>query len=384
VIGVVRWRRSAPGSARRAWWRPRLAGALLAALALVALTFPVLWHNRAAVWEYYAVGHLAGPDREVRAREAGVENAVDALLFYPRVLGQYHLGRSFLLAGLLAVAAAVVLLRVWPRRLGEQPDPRRCGVGGAALFFGLSLLVPAAVLLANPTKSPAVAGILVPPVVGLVLLPLLGLAGRRWPAVAPPLAAGVLAGAAALALAAGLRAQGKALLQPGLLASHREDNDRLVGVYDDLLRYTRRWHLGSPRISFDAKPDYLFPETIQAMLYERHAALVKFQPRLGAGLGAVAPAEAVALVRGSEFVILATPSAADVAVYPFNASMRQLRPRLRELCARDWVLVKLVHVFDRDLRLYARPGLAASRSPGEARPGLARNGRPQRIRLRPE
>jgi hypothetical protein len=52
-------------------------------------------------------------------------------------------------------------------------------------------------------------------------------------------------------------------------------------------------------------------------------------------------------------------------VWPFHQSMEGLRPGLRAICDRDFLLLDRFHVLGRDLFLYARPAVRAEGMSGE-------------------
>src|SRR5262249_45555587 len=150
----------------------QLGGLTMAGAVLLALALPVLWHNRLPIYHYYAVGHVLGPEKLIRAREAGTEGLGAMVLYYPRSLAGQHLGTAFLLLGGITILAGAVA--GWLRRRAVRaPSPRPLGGWIIALFVAVCLVVPLAALTLDVAKSPIVANVLVAPALWLVLLPLL-------------------------------------------------------------------------------------------------------------------------------------------------------------------------------------------------------------------
>jgi hypothetical protein len=160
-LGVALWLGRRDDAVRGRRLR-QLGGLAIAAAVLLVLTVPVLWHNRSAIYHYYGVGHVLGPEKLIRAREFGAEGFWARLLYYPRSLVGRHLGTAFLVLGALAGPPALLASWVLRRRV-SSPGP----VDGRAtgLFLAACLLVPLAALTLDAGKSPVVGNVLVAPAV---------------------------------------------------------------------------------------------------------------------------------------------------------------------------------------------------------------------------
>src|SRR5262249_25488410 len=116
AIAFVRLWATPRGSAECLRRARSVQGTVLAALVLVTLTAPWLWHNRRAIWAYYVVGHFTGTEKGIRAVEVGLVTRLDHLLFYPKNLLFEHVG--LVMAVAVGVAAVAALLLRW------LPHPR--------------------------------------------------------------------------------------------------------------------------------------------------------------------------------------------------------------------------------------------------------------------
>jgi hypothetical protein len=351
VLAVALWLARHDAAVRSRKLR-QLGGLTLAGAVLLALTLPVLWHNRAPIYNYYAVGHVLGPEKAIRAREVGAEGLVAGLLYYPRSLAWQHLGPAFLLLGGTTVFAVAVA--TWVVRQPRPLDGRTTG-----LFIVASLLVPVAALTLDVAKSPIVANVLVAPAVWLVLLPVLRVAGALPAGGGPRPVRWGLTALATVALGIGLWTQLDGFSRASPLRQARPDAEEVVRLFDTIARYSGDLGRTAPRISVDAQHDYLYPPIAAAVGYERHHLLLRPELRLGGTIFAVTEPEAVAAVLDSDFVVLTTHTDQDesASAYPFNQSIPPLRPRLAALCRERFLPLDRFHFYDTDLVLYARPGL---------------------------
>jgi hypothetical protein len=356
-LGAALWpvRHDAAARGRRL---RQLGGLTVAGALLLALALPVLWHNRSPIYHYYAVGHVLGPEKLIRAREAGVEGVGAMLLYYPRSLAGQHLGTAFLLLGGGTVLAGAVA--AWlTRRAGVPPSPRPVDGWTTALFVAVCLVVPLAALTLDVAKSPIVANVLVAPVLWLVLLPVLRVAAALPAGGGPRPARWGLTALAALGLGAGLWTQLDGFSRASPLRQDRQDSEEVVRLFDTIARYSGDVGREAPRISVDAQHDYLCPLIAASVGYERHHLLLRPETRLGGTIFAVTEPEAVAAVLDSDFVVLTTPRGRDESstAYPFGQSIAAVRPRLAALCREKFLPLDRFHFYDTDVVLYARPSL---------------------------
>jgi hypothetical protein len=360
-LAVALWlgRRDAAVRGRRL---RRLGGLAIAGAVLLALTLPVLWHNRSAIYDYYGVGHVLGPEKLIRAREFGADGLWARLLYYPRSLAGRHLGTAFLVLGALTVLAALPAAWVLRRRV-SSPGP----VDGRAtgLFLAACLLVPLTALTLDVGKSPVVGNVLAAPAVWLVLLPVLLLTASLPAGAGPrPLRWG-LAVLAVLGVGTGVWTQFQGFSEASPLRRCRADAEQVVRLFDAIARYSGEVGWAAPRISVDAQHDYTYPLAAAPLAYERHHLLLEPQARLG-GIFAVTEDEAVRAVLDSDFVVLTTHTelGESASPYPFDRSMQEVRPRLAALCRERFVPLQRFHFYWTDVVLYARPAVKVEGASG--------------------
>ena len=354
-LALRRWRWRGDDSRRRRANR-QLAGLALAGGLVLAATAPVLWLAREAIYGYYVVGHLTGPEKHIRAFGANIGNALDLLLYYPRAVAVYHLGATFgvLAAVVLAVAAVVALVRRLARPGADRTE--RLDWTGLAFFLCCCFLVPYGLLTLDEAKSIIACNVLVPPALWLVLLTAAAVTRVRPGERAPRLRTAGFAALAAAALAAGLFTQVSRYREHSPFTEHRRDVETVARIFDALDVYCREANCTTPHVAVTTvQDDYLAPIIIPAFLYERHGVLINPQVgKLGSSIFRVSAAEALDDLRHSDFVILADPRNIPCA-FPFDESMKDLYPQLKAFC--DEALRPAGHfrVFAQDVRLYARP-----------------------------
>src|SRR5712671_1158230 len=96
------WRSSSPY--RTAVAARRIRNILLSGTIIAAICGARLFLSRAAIYDYYVIGHVLGEEKFIRAHELGLYTIADHLIFYPKSIIETHVGRlTFLIAGALAV-----------------------------------------------------------------------------------------------------------------------------------------------------------------------------------------------------------------------------------------------------------------------------------------
>lgn len=340
VLASATW---TPREERHAVWG-RLRNAGLACLVYLAVVVPVVAARYEALWNYYGVGHLAGGEKDVRARENEIYTRADSLLYYARSVWELHAGRAF-----FAVAAVglVASLAFWRRRTAAAVS-----APGWALA-ALALLVPWLVLTANTAKSPLVASALVGALLWVCLLPLIRSAGA-WPAWA-------IRSVAAVGLVAGVTV---------VLCSHcrreprlgRSDADRrqIVALHDDLARHALSQGWATAVISSDTVVDYLPPNTLGVPAFERQGLSLHVDRGLGAKIFAVSDEEAHSTVEQSHFVLLRDGESLTNAALPAREDLARRGPWMREYCRTRMQPVGTYPMLGGAFTLYARPSLRPS------------------------
>jgi hypothetical protein len=346
-LALRAWRRRADPGARRPELR-RLTGLALAGLVLAGIALPVLWQYRDAIVNYYVVGHVTGPEKYIRAQQFGGDNPYG---YYPHSLLVDHAGPVFLVLCGLVLAAGLGLAAVGRGRTVRPAGPPVLSAGPAFFFLGTSLVVPLLVLAANMSRSPIVGNIALPALVWLVMLTLTACLGLHRPGRGPRSREHALAVLAAVVVAAGLAQQFHRYGHTGPLTKDRAEVARLLGLYDEIGRCCRDYNWNDPVISTNCTADYCNYGVARVLLYERLGMPCAAKPGLGNSLFEVKEADALAMVRGSDFVLLTDPVPPQ---YPFEKSMRAIRRQLRAVCEREFVRRKAIRFGGTRLTLYVR------------------------------
>lgn len=381
----------------------RLIGLALACGIVVLVTGPVLWERRAVIKAYYVVGHLTGPEKEIRRRETG--NPPD---YYLRSLALSHTGRNFLILSLLIVCATALLrmrreageIRRWrwlARCLmaasvvvtglaaaafleASEDKPERfwagaslAGIALAGWFIGVawqrrrlaparldaglmgvlligSFVVPLAVLTANAAKSPVVGDILVMPLLWLVLWGVVlsvNLDGFGEPTLWGSRA---LMGLAAIAILFGGGMQFKRYTQRWVLTERRADAEEVLRLHDLINETCQEYGWEEPTIAYTCTKDFLGPPVTGVLGYERHGVLRRVRTKL-CQIFSVTEAEALKEVKASDLVVI---SPAKHSTYPFDQDMVAHIPALIRYCDQNMVRLRTTRIFDDEVILFAR------------------------------
>jgi hypothetical protein len=358
---AVRWLRA------RVVERPetvhRLGNLLLAGLLLIGVAGPGIWRNCAGLLTHY-VEHIRCGESEIVGKLYGASTLWQRAGFYATSVARDHAGAPFGLAATLALLgslapAACRLARPVQDRPGLPVD--RPATGAAVI---LGILVPLAALIVYPSPSPVVAGVVVP---GLVLA---GVFAAALLAGAPRgrdsrVASLVLAALATGAVSGGLGLYFHQLGQRSSAGLHPDNEAELLRVYDVIAGRCRQTGLKAPRIFEDNISDTLYPYVMRPAIYERHGVLLRplnLRGCVAPSLLAMSDQETLDCLRKSDFVILTTGTAfPEGQPYPFDRSIQQLRPRLKEVCEAEFTPLGPFHIYGRDVMIYERPTLVAAR-----------------------
>src|SRR6266478_8519045 len=177
----------------------RIRNILLSGTIIAVVCGARLFLSRAAIYDYYVVGHVLGEEKFIRAHELGLYTVAGHLLYYPKSIIEKHVGLlTFLIAGALAAWS------LWSDRVTlSELLTRSRRFRQEFITLGLAILIPVAFLTINVSKSPVVGGIVAIP----ILLAMVLFGAAVWPRggplePAPPWARMLPALAMAIALTA--------------------------------------------------------------------------------------------------------------------------------------------------------------------------------------
>src|ERR1700688_4612864 len=137
------WRNPAPY--RTAAAARRIRNILLSGTIIAAICGARLFLSRAAIYDYYVIGHVLGEEKFIRAHELGLYTVADHLFFYPKSILKEHVGLLTLL-----MAGALAGWSLWSDRVTTSElftRPRR--FRQEFITLGLTILIPVAILTIN-------------------------------------------------------------------------------------------------------------------------------------------------------------------------------------------------------------------------------------------
>jgi hypothetical protein len=323
--------------------RRRFAGLILTGAVTGVLVAPLLWHNREAIYDYYFLKHLAGNERDIRAVHAGITSFAATITFYPHSVLKIHLGGSFLIVAAVALGATG-LPRLFVSRDKSTASEDTCGIA----LIVLCISVPLALLTFDHDKSDVVGGMMVPPILWAVLL----ITNRL---MQPPTQTGkhFMTAIACFALAFGVARQPRLYERVQRTYQDRQNLEAVNEFYDRMAALCRQRNWCSPRIATDCHADYLAPANLSVLAFERLGLSIDGHESL-ARLECYPDVDAIFdRLRDSDLVVL-TEAPPLGNLYPFDAQMAQLHPRILAWRQSHFRLVDRRRIFDRDVLLFAR------------------------------
>jgi hypothetical protein len=344
----------------RAQFRNLLVSGFLALLLVLPCLIPTIRPSLS----YYA-GEVTSGAAAIRASEFAARTTAEWALYYLHSVAVDHLGAAFILLGaLLVVASSLVLLMVGGRmrslnvRFGGQIEGLE-----AIVFLGASFLAPLLVLTIYPVRSPVVGNILVAPVVGLILLPVVIAAGLSRAALHSPVISKTwIITVTATSMVFGVNNELKNVNRPGPHTGREEDTRKIVAFIDALVAHCKATGLKRPIVALDRIADYLNGATIRALAYERHGYLLRPEYSMPQQMFEIPESQAIENILKADLAIVRDRDAPLVLGYdyPFNVAIRKHQDRLRAAAAERFDRIATVEAFGEVIGLYARPAVRLS------------------------
>ncbi len=326
----------------------RVGRILLSGTIAALLAGPLFWLNRVYIYNYYWVGHVTGPERQIRDSHL---DRLESIRWTLSEIASAQLGWP-LLIGLVGSLAALLLLRRAPQRsaaaddqtlYSDDPIARSSAVPTALLF----LVVPAAVLTLHPSKAVAPVNIVVYPALWIALLAI-ERAARR---VTERSLRAVAATGCALALGVFILRATRTPYSGTDLAGAK----RLNALTDYIYYRSETAGLAAPRVASTLVSDAWLAGTLNLLGYERHHYWANLEQRLPTSLFAPTPAVMMDQLANSDFVLLLS---APGVTWPFDRASMEIYPQMKAWC--DAHLQPLADFSDLGfaVRVYERPTLA--------------------------
>jgi hypothetical protein len=338
----------------RSTWK----GVALTVVVAAAGVLPYVALQWRSLWDYYVVGHVTGPEEQIRSVVQGFSGWRGALAFYPRALINDQLGpvASKLLVATLALALAAVALKLlrqaWLGRRSLVVVPLSRPAIWAVVVVMLAGLAPFITLNADVLKSNVVANVFVVWAGGLGVLAFLlidntlrSMIGIRW-------ARWATLGLGGLAFAVGITHELEALARPTFITEHRADfaaRDQMLTLITET-SIANKWQAPLLFVDYVSELDGLQMELSH---FERYGTDLQIG-RLLAQIAEVPPDELWRSLLKADFLIIRDPSAKLVGTYPFDVQMARLNPKLQEFCAARCQKLGSFTYFNTPLTLYSR------------------------------
>jgi hypothetical protein len=333
----------------------RIRRVVLSGLAILGSTLPFLWASRAAIYEYYVVGHFLGKEKDVRS--PGWDMGMTAQYYLGSA--REHFGPGALVALKVALVAALAfLICAFVRKRGREasPPPLRLEI---FLLLIVSTAVPYLTFITDMNKNPVVAGVLTTPAVLFCVLALarglegISVADGRVGRVA----AGIVLVMALSAMELGLKNQ-LAGYGAKMAPERRAVLEAATRMSLDVGEYSRENSISSPKLAFDSSRDYFREESFTAINYEAGQGFLPFRALLGNTIFGVPADEAAERIRSSDVAIF-SPEATGGG-YPFDASIDASRPKLFSMLEREFLRLKEYKIGGRTYYLFVKPGSGRS------------------------
>ena len=326
---------------RRDRW-PRFWRLVLSKVVALAVAGPVFWINRVTIYNYYWIGHVAGPERALRDSHMGAGASV---LWILNELSVYKIGPAALILAVATLGGLWILGAVHRARSEGRP-PGTSSLGWATFAALTFLLVPFLVLSVHPTKAPQTVGIMLVPAVWLAVLGFAALARRLRPNVA------AWVGLAA-SLSGGLIFTALVLRQP-YERKVAEDSGKINALADYAYFRAEECDVQRPRLAATMIADSISADAFSVIGYERHHHWIPFLQTLPTGLFETTQKLALDRLGESDFVCLLSEG---FAAWPYDRQMEAMSGVTRPWCDKH-----LVHLADLDalgfaISVFERPGL---------------------------
>ena len=341
--------------------RQRLLNLGLSIALLIIVAMPFLIHNWSAIYNYYGVGHALGKEKYVRAAQLGIHDFQGHLSFYPNAIIEFHLGEIFLWASAISVGTCFVT-RLLDRNIGEVPVPLRDETFSLQIIFLVgTILGPLLVLTADISKSRIVGGIVGVPV-ALLVVAVAAAAAPRPSQNEPVFIRKSLAGCAVAVFALGIYNQVSEASRHWPAYSQQNDLRQLDELDKSLVDLANEYGWSHPRISYDVITGWLNagPPTVSA--FEQWRSPIEFQQTLGNGVLGVDRAEAMSLLKQSDFAIFTTIP--KVGSYPFYQLIAEYWNDLKAWADDNMVVARVIRFSDFTATLYLRPTARISGTSG--------------------
>lgn len=315
------------------------------AAAFVALTLPMIVICRQAIYSYYVVGHVTGPEKQIRAIEQGVRSTFDNLVFYPRSLFTTHLSSAavWLWTGLAAAGLLGLAASLYKNRSKPAPSDK----WSIAVLF-IWAVTPLAILTSDYSKSAVVASVAVGPTILLATYLLTRLAaGPRG------LLLVMSGGALLIGMTRTADAEGRRYVPREDIAQTKA----LTTTYRELAAYCEHFGIGRPLLATDRIVPYVMQTAVGVMMFEAGGFASRPKEILSHDLYSrtVSEAEQAAHKADIAMVTVDPVERSATSFYPFDRSASAWQSAYGTVVSREMLPISRISLSNHEFEIFVRP-----------------------------
>src|SRR5262249_14971569 len=139
---------------------------------------------------------------------------------------------------------------------------------------------------------------------------------------------------------------------------HRADAAQVLAIHGEIIRRSADTSLKAPVVCCDWIVDYLPTVATAVWAREHYGQEMICVQTVGVDPMLTDDAVILSTLQRSDFVVLSAGVLRHADYYPYHQRMNELRPRFREYCEREMVLVHSCKVLGERLDVYARGSVA--------------------------
>lgn len=336
--------------------KKQLNNILICLIIFILMTLPFLWIDRLSIYDYYWIGHIAGPEKSVRAIEWGITDLVSNVMFYPHAIIN-HLGKWCVGLCMLIILTALLINRKNTFSFKKQDHSF---FQDGLFFLIISIVVPLIILTLDQSKSPIVGGITVIPFLWLIIWIS---ANFKHTIKLNKLTLGIIL----LLMTGGCFHWIYQLGQHG--PAHNRDAEKQVNaMYEKIIAYTQDTankkninisHSQSVPLIYimpDKTTDYIQSNILSVLHYENSGILLKAKmTKLIDTFSTITSAQLLKAFEKTDFFVVTTGTYPDKPIFPYDIAMEKLRPALLNKAKKEFFLLGEYDVNKLHYHVYANP-----------------------------
>lgn len=309
----------------------RIKNIFISGTATLFCILPFLWNSRAAIYHYYIAGHFLTNEKYIRAAQVGVVNFITNIQYYPYSIFKDHIGPKLAIILFISLLGSYIMT-LFSRNISKKINSSSNSIT-VCLFF--TILVPIIILTADIAKSPVVGGIVTIPLIWLGLWLVFLIYNKNHNNKILRL---FLSGLTILSVAYGvgsysnfMRTKGDPIQRASLV--------QISKMYDDIGNYMYKHGMDYLIYSSDHIRDFIIPQVLSIVYYEKHGVLLKTGPTLlGSSINEVPLDQAVKNLRLSNVFITNLNSYSQIpGEYPFDIAIQKITPDLQKIAGKEFV-----------------------------------------------